>query len=148
MRKSGECENFINLARLSSRFFRTRTSLLLLVLLSTILNATISSFEYWVDSFWSQNFIWKWALKPHDEAKLVSLQSLHNNVCLSIDNDDDSFVWIASNLGDFSVKNRLGWNQKNLKIHPTYSPVTWLALLDKNQFEGKACAYEYNPPRS
>lgn len=114
--------------------------------ISSLPNASIYSFGFWVESRWSRTFSWTRALRPHDKEEFSSLQFILKNVCISID-VNDSFFWCPTKTGEFSVRPT---TMELTKTHPiaAYCPInmkriwrglipprieafTWLALLGR-----------------
>ena len=109
-------------------------------------NATISSNGFWAGDSWHWNIIWSRPLKPRDEEEWANLQTILSMVCPSTHNPD-SFMWLPSKNGVFSVKSitmELAKSLSHLKatilnprkiwsglVPPRIEVFTWLAILGK-----------------
>ena len=65
--------------------------------------ATVSSLGFWNGTSWTWAFSWTRELRVRDISERDRLQSLLENVCIALE-DEDALIWSHCNSGQFSVK--------------------------------------------
>lgn len=124
-------------------------------------NASIAESGHWAEDLWNWDLGWTRPLRARDEAEWANLKIMLSSVCPSIE-IADSFIWLPSKEGSFSVKSitmelaksfsLLKSTVSNLKkiwsgvVPPRIEVFTWLAILGKINSKEKLMRLNIIPP--